>query len=45
MLDDGKLYVHVVGGEVYLGGKKGDGTFGRVATDKGYSINVYAKMG
>jgi hypothetical protein len=45
MLSDGNLYVHVVGNEVYLGGKKGSGTFGRVATDKGYSINVYAKVG
>src|SRR5262249_21761949 len=45
MLDDGKLYVHVVGGEVYLGGKKGEGTFGKVATDKGISLNVYAKVG
>ena len=33
------------GKEVYLGGKKGEGTFGRVATDKGLSINVYAKVG
>jgi phage gp45-like len=45
MLADGKLYVHVVGGEVYLGGKKGEGTFGKVATDKGISVNVYAKVG
>jgi phage gp45-like len=45
MLDDGKLYAHIVGGEVYLGGKKGEGTFGRVATDKGLSVNVYAKVG
>ena len=45
MLADGNLYVHVVGNEVYLGGKKGSGKFGRVATDKGLSINVYAKVG
>jgi hypothetical protein len=45
MLADGKLYAHIVGGEVYLGGKKGEGTFGKVATDKGLSINVYAKVG
>ena len=45
MLDDGKIYAHIVGKEVYLGGKKGEGTFGRVATDKGLSINVYAKVG
>src|SRR6516165_5767624 len=45
MLDDGKIYAHIVGGEVYLGGKKGEGTFGRVVTDKGLSINVYAKVG
>jgi hypothetical protein len=44
MLADGKLYAHIVGGEVYLGGKKGEGTFGRVSTDKGLSINVYAKV-
>src|SRR6516165_5828624 len=45
MLDDGKIYAHIVGKEVYLGGKKGEGKFGRVATDKGLSINVYAKVG
>ena len=45
MLDDGKIYAHIVGKEVYLGGKKGEGTFGRVATDKGLSINVYARVG
>ncbi|QIG93801.1 MULTISPECIES: phage baseplate assembly protein domain-containing protein [Bradyrhizobium] len=45
MLDDGKIYVHVVGGEVYLGAKKGEATFGRVGTDAGLSVNVYAKVG
>jgi phage gp45-like len=45
MLDDGKIYAHIVGKEVYLGGKKGEGTFGRVGTDKGLSVNVYAKVG
>ena len=45
MLADGNLYVHVVGNEVYLGGKKGSGKFGRVATDQGISVNVYAKVG
>ncbi|WP_338822099.1 phage baseplate assembly protein [Bradyrhizobium septentrionale] len=45
MLDDGKVYVHVVGGEVYLGAKKGEATFGRVGTDAGISVNVYAKVG
>src|SRR6516225_7015189 len=45
MLDDGKIYAHIVGKEVYLSGKKGEGTFGRVATDKGLSINVYARVG
>ena len=46
MLDDQKVYVHVVGGEVYLGGKKGDGTFQKVLTEGGTpSINVYAKVG
>jgi len=45
MLDDGKVYAHIVGKEVYLGGKKGEGTFARVATEQGLSINVYAKIG
>jgi hypothetical protein len=45
MLDDGKIYAHIVGQEVYLGGKKGEGTFGRVGTDQGLSVNVYAKVG
>jgi phage gp45-like len=45
MLDDGNVYAHIVGGEVYLGGKKGSGTFGHVSTDAGVSTNVYAKVG
>jgi phage gp45-like len=45
MLDDGKIYAHIVGKEVYLGGKKGEGKFGRIGTDKGLSVNVYAKVG
>jgi phage gp45-like len=45
MLGDGKIYVHVIGGEVYLGAKKGEATFGKVATDAGVSVNVYAKIG
>jgi phage gp45-like len=45
MLDDGKIYAHVIGQEVYLGGKKGEGTFAKVSTVSGPSINVYAKVG
>ncbi|WP_166304676.1 N-acetylmuramoyl-L-alanine amidase [Bradyrhizobium sp. 2S1] len=29
----------------YLGAKKGEATFGRVGTDAGISVNVYAKVG
>jgi hypothetical protein len=44
MLDDGQIYAHIVGKEVYLGGKKGQGVFGHVGTDKGISMNVYARV-
>jgi len=42
---DGTTYVHVVGGEVYLGAEKGKASFGKVSTDAGVSVNVYAKVG
>ena len=46
MLGDKKVYVHVADDKnVYLGGKKGEGTFARVATEAGLSINVFAKIG
>jgi phage gp45-like len=45
VLVGGTLLVHVVGGEVYLGAQKGKAQFGHVATDKGISVNVYAKIG
>ena len=44
MLDDGKVYAHITGGEVYLGGKKGEGTFAKVSTVSGPSMNVYARI-
>lgn len=46
MLGDKKVYVHVADDKnVYLGGKKGEGTFARVATESGLSVNVFAKIG
>jgi len=46
MLGDGKVYVHVADDKnVYLGGKKGEGSFARVATESGLSVNVFAKIG
>jgi hypothetical protein len=46
MLGDKKVYVHVADDKkVYLGGKNGEGTFARVMTEAGPSINVFAKVG
>jgi hypothetical protein len=42
---NGTILVHVTGGEVYLGAKKGEATFGHVGTDAGISPNVFAKVG
>lgn len=41
-----KMYMKIVDGKVYLGGDpdKGD-KFGKVGTDAGISVNVYAKIG
>lgn len=44
-LGDKKLYVHVIDGNVYLGGKKGEGTFSLVMTEAGPALNVWAKTG
>jgi phage gp45-like len=45
MLGDKKVYVHVADDKkVYLGGRKGEGTFARVMTESGPSANVYAKV-
>lgn len=44
MLDDKETAVHLTGGEVYLGGKKGQGKFSRVITEDGVSKNVWARI-
>lgn len=44
MLDDKETAVHLIGGEVYLGGKKGQGKFSRVITEDGVSKNVWARI-
>lgn len=41
----GEILAVVVGGNVYLGGDPDRAQFGRVETDKGTSVNVFAKIG
>jgi len=46
MGQDGNVYAHIADdNKVYLGGKKGSGTFAPVMTSSGPSSNVLAKVG
>lgn len=45
ILVNGTVLVHCIDGEVYLGAEKGKASFGKVETNAGTSVNVYAKIG